>query len=162
MGWLLGKVTGFVTGGAMKWVAAGLVVALAVSVGINVLQDGKITARDRIIGADSAIKDELQGVADHNAAGSRALALLLDRAGRAAADLKAENAAQAARLSDIEREVSRVQPTDAQPAACPALPGPVERAVDGLRRLRAGAAGHAGGSPAGAGTGGAADLPRRP
>src|SRR3546814_15506963 len=106
--------------------------------------------------------DQLQQVADSNADAARRASAEADRAGRAAADLKAENAAQAARLSDIEREVSRVQPSDAQPAACPALPGPVERAVDGLRRLRAGAADHPGASPAGAGAAGRADLPRAP
>src|SRR3546814_8672264 len=41
--------------------------------------------------------------------------LHLDHSMPYALDLKAENAAQAARLSDIEREVSRVQPSDAQP-----------------------------------------------
>lgn len=144
---LIGRAAGFVTGGSfMRYLAAALGIGLLVASGTiwwlwsaNGKLHEAIGSKDGVI---AAVKQE----ADHNAAAARGAVILSDIRDRATAARMADRAQQQTIKDKANEEISHVQPTDNQPGQC-MLPGPLLRALDGVRRLSQGGRGD---TPAGA------------
>ncbi len=157
-------ITSLIGGGsaARGWVTIGLGVALAGAVLAAWLLLGRLQDANETIGAQAQQIQQAIETAEHNAE------MLRRRAQQAARDealvvaALAEERARKPKVQTIIKEVLTYVPTDQQPAGCPAIPGPIERALDGLRDLRAAKAADQGGGPEGHRAGGAAGLPGRP
>lgn len=144
-------------GGKLALALCGIVVAMAAGLWLMFSHIGELNVA---AGKLEAQRDEAVRAANNNAAIITAVEAIGERNIAAVGAVLDATVKRADKVNAIIREVNRVKPEDKTPAGCPAVPGPILRALGGVRELRSGDAdkGAAGREP---GAGAAIELRAR-